>query len=345
LVAVLKIPDYEREVQMVKIALVGCGWIAGPHIESIITFDNAKIVGVIDKNKEQAEKRAAMCGAKVFDKLSDCLSLVDMVFVLTPPSSHREIAVEAMRAGKHVVVEKPISSSVEDAEIMVEEAKKNNVKLMLAFNMRFRTGFMKLHEFANSDKLGTPITYWCQRQGLRVDASNKWSTDPLLMTGMTIQSLSHDIDTMRWIAGEVLSTTAIVQESRPNLPGFDDNTNAIFNLESGACANFQSSWSSHVGFNTRGILGTNGTAYVGGSDLWTLDFFRFKTHDMEFEQVEWLYDKHDLHSFTREDRYFIDCVEKDLTPTITGEDGLKALKISYGMLQSHRTGNTVKLKY
>ena len=266
-----------------------------------------------------------------------------MVFILTPPSSHRELAVEAMRAGKHVVVEKPISSSIEDAEIMVAEAKKNNVKLMLAFNMRFRTGFMKLHEFAHSGKLGTPITYWCQRHGLRVDASNKWSTDPLLMTGMTIQSLSHDIDTMRWVAGEVVDTTAIVQGSRVDLPEFDDNTNAIFRLESGASANFQSSWSSHTGYNTRGIIGTKGTAYVGGYDLWNLDFFRYKTHDMEYEQVEWINDKHDQRSFSREDKYFIDCVEKDITPSITGEDGLKALKISYAMLESNRTGKTVKL--
>jgi predicted dehydrogenase len=167
----------------------------------------------------------------------------------------------------------------------------------------------------------------------------------MLLTGMTIQSLSHDIDTMRWIAGEAVDVSAIVQYSRPNLPTFDDNTNAIFHLAGGASANFQSSWSSHTGLNTRGLIGTNGTAYVGGQDLWSYDFFRYKTADMEFGATEYIHDKHDIRSLTREDRYFIDCVEKDLTPAITGEDGLKALKISYGMLESHRTGKTVKLVY
>jgi myo-inositol 2-dehydrogenase/D-chiro-inositol 1-dehydrogenase len=330
---------------MVKIAIVGAGGISNNHIKSIIQFDDAKIIGVVDLNRQNAERQAALCGASVFDKLSDCLDKVDMVWVLTPPSTHRAIAVEAIQAGKHVVVEKPITASIEDAEIMTAEAKKHKVKLMTAFCCRFRTGFMKLKEFVESGKIGTPTTYWCQRHGLRVDPANKWSTDPMLMTGMSIQSLSHDIDMMRWIAGEVLDVSAIVQESRPNLPGFDDNSNAIFHLASGASANFQSSWSSHSSFNTRGMLGTKGTAYVGGNDLWGLDFFRYKTHDMAYEATEFIRDPHDIRSFTREDRYFIDCVIKDIEPTVTGEDGLKALKVSYGILESSRTGKTIKLVY
>ena len=330
---------------MVNVAIVGAGGISERHIKSIHGFKNAKIIGIIDINKEAAEKRATMCNAVAYEKLSDCLDKVDMVFTLTPPSVNRKLAVEAMQAGKHVVVEKPLSSTVEDAEIMVAEAKKNNVKLMTAFCCRFRTGFMKLKEFVMSWKIGTPTTYWCQRQGLRIDTNNKWSTDPLLMTGMSIQSLSHDIDMMRWIAGEVLDVSAIVQESRPELHGFDDNTNAIFRLASGASANFQSSWSSSASFNTRGILGTNGTAYVGGRSLWNLDYFTYKTRDMEFEVTELINDPHDIRSFTREDQYFIDCVEKDIEPTVTGVDGLKALKISYGILESNRTGKTVKLVY
>ena len=330
---------------MVNIAIVGAGWVSTNHIKSIMQFDDAKIIAVIDVNRENAERQAALCGAAALGKLSECLDRADMVWVLTPPSTHRAIAVEAIQAGKHVVVEKPITATVEDAEIMVAEARKHKVKLMSAFCCRFRTGFMRLKEFVESGKIGNPTTYWCQRHGLRVDPANKWSTDPMLMTGMSIQSLSHDIDMMRWIAGEVMDVNAIVQESRPKLPGFDDNCNAIFRLASGASANFQSSWSSHSSFNTRGMLGTRGTAYVGGNDLWGLDFFRYKTDDMEYEVTEFIHDPHDIRSFTREDRYFIDCVEKNIEPEVAGEDGLAALKISYGILESSRTGKTVKLTY
>lgn len=330
---------------MVNIAIVGAGGISERHINSIKTFDNAHIVGIIDKNRENAERGANLCGAQVYEKLSDCLDQVDMVFVLTPPSTHAEIAIEAMNAGKHVVIEKPVAASIEDAQAMVDCAKANNVKMMVAFNMRFRQGFKKLKEFVDSGEAGEIITYWCQRQGMRKDPNNKWSTDPMLMTGMSIQSLSHDIDMMRWVAGEVVDVRAIVQETRKNLPGFDDNANAVFRMANGASANFAASWSSNLFMNTRGVIGTKGTAYIGGSSLWDLDTFHWQTADMEHECVEKINDIHDIRSFTAEDKYFIDCVDQDTPCSITGEDGLKALKISYGILQSSKTNETVKLEY
>ncbi len=328
---------------MVKVALVGAGAIAERHINAFQKISNAKIAAVIDIDRKAAEQRAAMCDAKAYDTLADCLDIVDAVWVLTPPSFHKDISVEAMRAGKHVVVEKPISVTIEDAEIMIDEAKKNNVKLMVAFCNRFRDGYAKLQAFASSGKVGRPITYWCQRQGLLV--KKNWTVNPSLMTGMSIQSLSHDIDLMRWIAGEVLDVNAIVQESRPDLPGFDDNANAIFHLADGVSGNFQSSWSSSVSFNTRGILGTNGVAYVGGKDLWNLEFFTYKTKDMDYEITEHINDLHNNQNYThfiRENQHFVDCVDKNMEPILTGEDGLKTLKISYGILESGKTGKTIR---
>jgi len=307
---------------MVNVLIVGAGGISERHITSISKLPNAKIIGITDLNRENAEARAKICNAPVFDKMEDCLDQADMVFILTPPSTHKDLAIKAMRAGKHVVVEKPISATVEDAEAMVEEAEKNKIKLMVGFNMRFRTGLNLIKDMVDSGKLGDITTYWCQRMGLRVDPKNKWSTDPLLMTGMSIQSLSHDIDSMRWIVGDVTDVRAQVLESRPNLPGFDDNANAVFSLANGGTGNFQSSWSSHVSMNTRGVIGTKGTAYVHGLSLWDQDTFHLKTDEMKYEQIEVINDKHDIRSFAAEDKYFIDCVENDIQPTITGADGL-----------------------
>jgi len=328
---------------MVRIAIVGAGGISHRHIEALLRCDKAKIVGIIDINRENAQKRAAMCGASVFDHLEDCLDLVDAVYVLTPPSTHCGIAVTAMNAGKHVFIEKPISSTIEDAQTICETAIRCQVQCMVGFNMRFRVGYGKLHDFVQSGMAGTLTTYWCQRHGLRVDPNNKWSTDPLLMTGMTIESLSHDIDAMRWIAGEAGMVTAFVQESRPELPGFDDNCNAIFRLNNGATANFQSSWSSHTGFNSRGVLGTLGTAYISGPNLWNMDMFHWKTKDMPYECMERIDDIHDVRSFVEEGRYFVSCLEEGKPVSVTCEDGLKALRVSYAMLESNKTNTVVKL--
>lgn len=328
---------------MVRVLIVGAGSISGRHVQSIAQLPNAKIVGIVDPDQERAGEKAKLCGADIYQDIDDCLDKADMVFVLTPPSTHRAIAVKAMRAGKHVMVEKPISATIEDAQAMIDEAALNHVKLMVGFNMRFRTGFKKLKEITDSGKLGDITTYWCQRMGLRVDSKNKWSTDPLLMTGMCIQSLSHDIDTMRWIAGDVTDVRAQVLETRKDLPGFDNNANAVLSLAGGGTAVIQSSWSSHLFLNTRGVIGTKGTAYVHGNSLWDLTTFHWKTDEMEYEQIETINDIHDVRSFRAEDTYFINCVDNDTEPSITGADGLRALEVSYAMLQANRENRIVTL--
>lgn len=328
---------------MVNVMIVGAGGISERHIEGLLSCKKAKIVGIVDIDAERTRKRAATCGCKVFSSVGEGLSEVDAVYVLTPPSTHRSIAVQAMEAGKDVFIEKPITASIEDAERICATAKRFDVKCMVGFNMRFRVGYGKLHDFVQSGKVGKLTTYWCQRHGLRVDPKNKWSTDPLLMTGMTIQSLSHDIDAMHWIAGGVDKVAAFVQESRPELPGFDDNCNAVFRLDNGATANFQSSWSSCTGFNSRGVLGTEGTAYISGPDLWNMDAFHWKTKDMPYECIERIDDIHDARSFIAEDDYFINCIENNTMPSVTCEDGLRALRVSYAMLESSRNDKVISL--
>ncbi len=332
---------------MIRIAVVGAGGIAGRHVVALHKIKEVRIVGIVDINRKNAEDKAKICGARVCARLEDCLDEVDLVYVLTPPSSHADIGVRAIEAGKHVFVEKPITSTVADAERLVAAADRKRVKLVVGFNMRFRAGFKKLKEIADSGKLGKIHTYWVQRLGLRVDPSNKWSTDPLLMTGMSIQSLSHDIDTMRWIAGEVTDVRARVLESRPQLPGFDDNANAVFSLASGGTAVFQASWSSHLAMNTRGVIGTKGTAYIRGASLWDIDAFHWKTDAMEYEQIEVLNDVHDIRSFDAEDGYLIDCLEHGRDPSLagTGLDGLKALRVSYGILKASKDNSVVPLAY
>jgi len=82
---------------------------------------------------------------------------------------------------------------------------------------------------------------------------------------------------------------------------------------------------------------------VAGSGLWNLDGFHLKTLDMEYERIDVLNDKLDVHSYRDESRHFIDCVQNDRQPTATGEDGLAALRISHAILASHHERRVVTL--
>ena len=319
---------------MVRLAFAGAGGIARTHSKCLQENPKVTVVGVIDRNKDAASRLAALHNAAVFDNLEDCLSEVDAVYVLTPPSFHREYSVQAMEAGKHVFCEKPLATTLEDGEAMVDAARRNGVKLMTAFNHRFRKGFRRLKEVADSGCLGEVISYWCQRIGMGTPGKGNWRVDPELLCGMTVESLSHDIDMLRWIVGEVNTVNSTVYESISAYPGFDDNATAVMTLACGGSAVIHSSWSAHLGRNSRGIIGTKGTAYLEGPGLWTLKTLRCKTVDMDEAMEENLDD--DDFSYAEEDDHFLDCVANDRELLVTGEDGLAALKVSLAMLKSHQ---------
>jgi myo-inositol 2-dehydrogenase/D-chiro-inositol 1-dehydrogenase len=326
---------------VVKVAFVGAGGIARAHARCLRENPRAEIVGVVDTNREAAERFAAEHGGRAFDDLDACLGEVDAVYVLTPPSFHREYSVAAMEAGRHVFCEKPISIALDDARAMVDAAKRNRAKLMLAFNHRFRRGFRRLKEVVDSRSLGRVVSFWSQRIGMGIPRSYNWRTDPELLCGMSIESLSHDIDVMRWIVGEVADVRANVVESQADIPGFDDNANVVMTLASGGTALIHASWSSHLGRNSRGVIGTTGAAYLEGPGLWTLATFRWKTDDMAEAEEETL-DETDV-AYTEENAHFIDCVADDREPSVTGADGLAALRISHAILRSHREKVVVAL--
>ena len=215
---------------MINIVMVGAGGIARTHGGSLMRIPSANIVGVVDPNEERAETLASMVGAPVCESLEDCVDRADVVYILTPPSTHRELALKAIKAGKHVVCEKPISISVDDAVTMVQAAKQADVKLMVAFNNRFRKGFKRLKEMVNAGTLGKFVNMWSQRIGRGIPQGYNWRTDPQLMCGMSIESLSHDIDLIRWIAGEIVDVRANIVSSNPGLKGFDDNAHVVLTL-------------------------------------------------------------------------------------------------------------------
>lgn len=325
----------------VRIGIVGAGGIAQKHVEGLLAVERAAITAVVDVRAERAAQLAQKAGAAAYSTLDECLDQVDLVYVLTPPSLHRALAVAAMEAGKPVVVEKPLASTLEDGEAMVDAARRTGVKLMTAFNMRFRPGFRRLKETLEAGKLGKPINMWSQRLGIGVGTGENWRTTPGLLCGMSVESLSHDIDLIHWLLGNIVQVAAQVRESRADLPGFDDNAAILFGLANGAMATLHASWSSHIPYNARGIIGESGTALVTGRGLWDLTEFHLKTTEMEYEQVELLHDRLDVNSYREEGRYFVGCVAEGISPTITGEDGLRALRVSHAILAAHQQGQTI----
>lgn len=327
----------------IRIAILGAGGIARKHVEALGQVPHARVVAVADVMPDRAAALAATCGAAAYTDPGHAVDRADLVYVLTPPSTHCELAVMAMRAGRHVVCEKPVAISLEDGELMTREARESGVQLMVAFNMRFKKGFSMLHQVVASGQLGQIYHFWSHRMGQGVASGYNWRTDPALLCGMTIESLSHDIDLMRLLVGEPVDVRGTVYESRPDLPGFDTDVSAVFTLASGGTALIHASWSSHLGMNARGVLGTRGAAVAQGPGIWDSRFFHLKTDTMQHEAITELDDPLDVSSYVAENRHFVDCVANNHPASATGEDGLRALAISHAILRAYRDKQTVTL--
>ncbi len=338
----------------VRVAVVGTGGIARQHGIALKANPDVEIVGAIDVVREKREAFAAQWGGKPYERLSECLAKVDAVYVLTPPGFRRQYAVEAMSAGKHVFCEKPLAITKEDGEAIVEMARRKGVVAMTGFNHRYRKGYTRLHDIAAAGTLGKPYHFWCQRYGMGAGATGaikgqNWRTDQATLCGMTVESLSHDVDLMRWIMGdEVVSVCGITYSTAKNLQGFDNNSHVLMRLRSGASAVIDASWSSRIGFNNRGVLGEKGTAFVSGTDIgnngiWCSREFHVKTDDQEYETVEMLQDDLDEQSYLRETEDFVKAILTGSKPLVSVMDGYETLRVSHAILESAKRNSIVEI--
>ena len=338
----------------VKVAVVGTGGIARRHGLALTENPAATIMAAVDVDRERREQYAACWGGEPHDRLAPALGRVDAVYVLTPPGFRRQYALEAITAGKHVFCEKPLAITVADGAAIVAAAESRGVVAMTGFNQRYRDGYRRLHDTARGGTLGRLHHFWCQRFGMGAGAQGSaagrgWRTDPATLCGMTIESLSHDIDLLRWImADEVASVAAATFSTATDLQDFDNNSHVLLRLRSGASAVINASWSSRIGCNSRGVLGLRGAAFVSGTALgnngiWCSREFHRKTDADEYEVVEMLQDDLDDLSYRRQTDDFIAAITTGREPLVSMSDGYRALRVSHAILESARSGETVRL--
>ena len=333
-----------------KTVIIGAGGISQPHAKALAKL-GVQIAAVLDVNKDNARSFSGRFGCPVAENLDEVIGEVDMIHLLTPPSQRVEYVRKAAAAGKHIFIEKPIAIDIKDAEEIIALAKDSKVKLMVNFNHRFRDGFLMLKEAFDSGALGEVVSLYTQRFGAGHGFLNafepSWRTRKDLMCGMCVESLAHEIDMLLQIAGGIDSVSAVVSETIPELPGFDNNVSASFRTVTGAVGSIHASWTSHLGHSERGVIGSKGSAVISGNDLFSFEEFTIRTEDMPYPRVTKVGELFSLtedHSFERTNKHFIECITDDAEPKATGEDGLRALRISRAILESSKLGKVVKIE-
>jgi predicted dehydrogenase len=328
---------------MLKTVIIGAGDISGKHARAIHDL-GIGIAGVLSRNPIRAQELASQYGSRVIQTLDEVLPEVDMVHIFTPPFQRVEYVRQAAVAGKHLFVEKPIAVSITDAREILELTSANRVKLMVGFNHRFRSGYRMLQAAVQDGRLGKIISVFSHRIGSSSDTKPSWRTNPNFACGMSIESVSHDIDMLLQLVDGVVSISSNTYSTIPGLSNFDNNATVTFSLKNGGTGSIHASWSSYLGYSSRGVIGTKGTAMITGDDLFDFINFVIKTEDMPYRQIFNINDRFvslEQQCFLEINRHFKECIEQDKPPLISGEDGLRALIFSQAILESNRIGQAV----
>jgi myo-inositol 2-dehydrogenase/D-chiro-inositol 1-dehydrogenase len=325
--------DSDMGKNAIRVGFIGSGYIARQHADALRLVEGLRFSVCVDVNDENAQRLAALTGGRPTSSLDQAIEESDVLWVCTPPKAHREQVVACLRAGKHVYCEKPLASTIEDAQAMVTEAEAGTALAAIGFNFRFHEPWRKCKELIDAGDLGKPMMFLCQRAG--IGATGGWRRDPEELCGMTIESLSHNIDLMRFLLGDVATVSAHVMVD-PEQPEFDICLAAALKLRSGAVGGIQATWASAVPATRHGIVGTAATALIEGPTQFEFDCLRLARRDAEAEQVYRF--PLPANPSRAACEHFIAAVRGDVPLGIPIVEGLRALEVSAAMLASARAG-------
>lgn len=338
---------------MIKVALIGVGYIGQTHVSALSQIKNAQIVAVVDNLEDRGRKMAESINAKYFKNVDELLrnTDADCVDICVPTFAHPETAIKAANAGKHVLCEKPLALSLQDADEMIKAAKANNIKAMTGHVLRFWPEYMKIKELIDSGYLGTPIHAFCERLAVTPDWQvANWDKSEKFSGGAAIDLHIHDLDLLIWLFGrpEIVKAQGVFDPDNPKEGGFAHIfTTAQF--KNGRSGFAEGGWAFKGAFPftmALRILCEKGTVewiFRAGKNIeerGQAANIKIYNKDGSVDTIE----AKQTDAFFNELTYFIDCIEKNKPiEKATFEDGRASLEFALAAIKSAKEQSVVKL--
>jgi predicted dehydrogenase len=342
----------------VKVGLIGSGFISAIHADALKRCQDAEIVAVASPTKGKAELFAKQHGlTHHFTDYRKLLEMpeIDLVVVGVPNDIHCTVTVDAAAAGKHIVLEKPMCLNLAEADRMLEACRKTKVKLMYAEELCFAPKYVRMKQLLDSGALGKPVLIKQSEKHDGPHAPHFWDVRRA-GGGVTMDMGCHAIEFFRWMLGRPPIKSVYAQMAthvHSDKTEGEDNALLVLEFANGTTALAEESWTKLGGMDDRAeVHGSKGVAYADLLHGNAIETYSAVGYDYSVEKggstVGWsftIYEEIWNYGFVQEMAHFVNCVKRDETPLVTGDDGRAVMEAIFAAYESAGTGRKVTLPF
>lgn len=336
---------------MINFAIVGMGHIANKHIEAIDKAENANVYAICDTNPARLEIDNP--NVKKYTDLHNMLKEnpdIHVVNICVPSGLHAPLTKIVAEHGRHIIVEKPMSLKLQEAEEMMRYAKENNVKLAVVHPNRFRPAVQKLKEQMDKGAFGklshaNATVRWNRNQAYYDQA--EWRGTKEFDGGVLMNQAIHDLDLMLWLMGPVESVQAMAA-TRLRKIETEDVAAAVVQFQNGALGVIEAATTIYPKNleESIAIFGETASVKISGRnanfiETWDIEGVSEDEADKLKNEIKEDPFGKPGHQCIVED--MVQAVQENRNPIVTGEDGIAPVKLILAILKSAETGKKVNL--
>lgn len=340
---------------MFRFALVGCGRISRKHVSVLQEIEGATLTAVCDINELRAKAVSDPLGIPYYTDYHEMLKReqIDVVNVLTPSGLHGAHVLEIVKYGPHIVVEKPMALTLDDADRMIEACDLAGVKLFVVKQNRYNLAVQQLRKAIDEGRfgkmvLGTVRVRWCRDQAYydQDDWRGTWAMDGGVLTNQA----SHHIDLLEWCMGDVESVFAQTATRLVDIE-VEDTGVALLRFSSGALGIIEATNATRPADleGSISILGEHGSVEIAGFAVNKIRTWQFDHTHRQDEEIWTRYNQNppDVYGFGHklflED--VIDVINSDRRALVDGLEGRKSLELINAIYESVESRREVRLKF
>lgn len=362
-------PKPEARNSLHNIAILGCGKVAHLHAKAVQNLPNARLAGVWSRSAKSAETFAAQYNVPFYTKIDELIQKenIDLAIICTPHPFHLEPAEIAAANGANILVEKPLASTLEDADKIIEVCKNAGVKLGVISQRRWYAPVKRVKDAIDAGKIGKPVFGTINMLGWRdqkyYDADEWRGTWKMEGGGVLVNQAPHQLDILLWFMGEIDEVYGLWKNLNHPYIEVEDTAVAIVKFKNGGIGNIIVSNSQKPGIYGKvhvhgengasvGVQTDGGAMFIAGmsgileppvNDIWTVPgeeemLAKWKDEDSaHFSSKDPM-----IFYMERQIEDFLQAIENNTEPLVTGEDGRRTVELFTAIYRSTRDNKPVK---